>query len=417
MIFDIRNYGAVGDGKTLNTTALQAAIDDCTAKGGGRVLVSGGTYMTGTIILKQNVELHITGDSVLLGSPRCEDFPERTDVKHVTTELLPRGRNACIIFAEECENISITGMGTIDCNGTSFVKPVENYKGSWHFERIDAPTPPRVVFFTGCKNIRIEDITMVNQPAGWSYWIHDCDYVTFDKCKINASPDYPNNDGIHINSSRNVNISNCSITCGDDCIVVRANNVSLRENKICERVTVTNCNLTSYACGIRIAWLHDGTIKNCVFSNIVMTDTNTGICMQLPGGRDPKKRLLDEGREATLIENLSFSNVIMDGNYAAPVRILIADKDFVNCTAIRNIYFDNLHCRGLSLPWIAGRPRNKVQNIIFSNCSFIQVSDEELPNYKEHGPAIFDRPIDKPMLKYAENVVFNNTSFSTEQEL
>ena len=106
---------------------------------------------------------------------------------------------------------------------------------------------------------------MVNQPAGWSYWIHDCDFVTCDRLKINANVQYPNNDGIHINSSRNVTVSNCSIVCGDDCLVVRANNASLSENKVCERVVVTNCNLTSYASGIRIGWLNDGVIKNCAF--------------------------------------------------------------------------------------------------------------------------------------------------------
>ena len=95
---------------------------------------------------------------------------------------------------------------------------------------------------------------MVNQPAGWSYWIHDCDYVAFDRVKIFAEVEYPNNDGIHINSSRNVTISNCDITCGDDSIIVRANNASLAENKVCEKVCVTNCNLTSYSGGIRIGW-------------------------------------------------------------------------------------------------------------------------------------------------------------------
>lgn len=413
MIFDIRDYGAVPDGKTINTKSIQKAIDECSQNGGGRVLICGGVYMTGTVIIKQNVDLHITGDAVLLGSPNCENFPERDDVKHVNTALLPRGRNACIIFAEECENISITGKGKIDCNGTSFVKEVEEYKGGWHYTRIDAPTPPRAVFLTGCKNVKIEDITMVNQPSGWSYWIHDCDYVTCDKLKIDASVEYPNNDGIHINSSRNVTVSNCSITCGDDCIVVRANNASLPQNKVCERVTVTNCNLTSFACGIRIAWINDGTIKNCVFSNIVMTNTNTGICLQLPG-RPEGKRIADEGREPTLIENLSFDNIVMDDMYAAPIRFSISELKWVLCDAIRNIHFSNVHSRGLSLPWIVGRKENPIKNITFSNCSFIKVPDEVLPNYKDHGAASWDRPLNNPIFKFTENITFNNTSFSTE---
>ena len=308
MIYDVRNYGAVGDGKILNTAAIQKAIDDCASKNGGTVLLEDGIYMTGSIILRSNVNLHIEQNAVLLGSPNCGDYPEKQNLKHVISENLPRTRNAAMIFAEECENISITGMGKIDCNGTSFVKEKQGEWTGWQFERINAPTPPRVVFFTGCRNIKIEDITMLNQPSGWSYWIHDCDYVVFDKCKILADVRYPNNDGIHINSSRNVTVSNCDIVTGDDCIVVRANNRSLAENKVCEKVTVTNCNLTSYSGGIRIGWLNDGVIKNCTFTNLVMTDTVIGISIVLPDFQN----FPDRGREDTLIENLLFDNIVMD---------------------------------------------------------------------------------------------------------
>ena len=411
MIYNIKDFGAIGDGKTLNTNTIQKAIDECSKNGGGRVLIDDGVFLTGGIEIKSNVDLHVTAGTTLLGSPNVDDFPNRENVKHVNTEMLPRWRNSAIIFADEAKNISLTGMGTIDCNGLNFVKLKEEYKGGWRYERINAPTPPRVVFFTGCKNVKIEDITMVNQPSGWSYWIHDCDYVTFDKLKINADVQYPNNDGIHINSSRNVTVSNCMITSGDDCIVVRANNASLKEKKVCERVTVTNCSLTSYACGIRIGWVNDGTIRNCTFSNIVMTDTNTGICLQLPMTH-PRNMSADQGVEATLIENLSFSNIVMDSVYASPIRFAISEHQRVMCEAIRDIRFYGVRARGLEFPWIIGRPQNVIKNILFSDCSFEKVSDDILPNYTQHGSAVCDRPINNIMLKHTENVVFNNTSFT-----
>ncbi len=410
--FCIRAYGAVGDGVTLNTLAIQTAIDKCFEAGGGRVLIGGGKYLSGSITLRTGVDLHIEQDGVLLGSPNCEDFPEKSDVRHVETQNLPRYRNAAFIFAEESENISITGLGKIDCNGTAFVIEKEDPRG-WSYQRIDAPTPPRVVFFTGCRNIRIEDITMVNQPAGWSYWIHDCDYVTFDKCKIFADVQYPNNDGIHINSSRNVTVSNCSITCGDDCIIVRANNRSLSENKVCERVTVTNCNLTSYANGIRIGWINDGTIRNCVFSNIVMTDTNTGICIQFP--HKSMEKLLeipDRGREPTLVENLSFSNIVMDGMYCAPIRMVVGAEPTMSI-GIRNIHFDNVHSKGLAFPWLLGHPEKPIENVTMSNCSFIRVTHEDLPNYELHGSAAWDYPVNKQMFTHVKNIILNNTSFTS----
>lgn len=412
MVFNVSDYGAVSGGDRLNTEAIQAAIDDCASSGGGSVIIRDGVYMTGTIILRSNVNLHIEESGVLLGSPDCADYPEIDNVRHVDSSKLPRCRNACLIFAEEETNISITGMGRIDCNGHSFVKEKENYKGGWRYERIDAPTPPRVVFFTGCKNINIKDITMVNQPAGWSYWIHDCNFVTCDRLKINAGVQYPNNDGIHINSSRNVTVSNCSIVCGDDCIVVRANNVSLPENKVCERVVVTNCNLTSYACGIRIGWLNDGVIRNCVFSNIVMTDTNVGIGIRLPG-HEPDDKWPDEGREATLIENLSFDNIIMDEIYCTPINCIIDPSPVVMCEAIRRIHFSNIHARGLEFPRLYGREKNYISDITFSNCSFTKVEESELGDYKLHG-AFWGRPQNNKIFSFARNIVMNGTSFTAQ---
>ena len=408
MIYDVRNYGAVGDGKTLNTAAIQKAIDDCASKNGGTVLLEDGTYMTGSIVLRSNVNLHIEQNAVLLGSPNCGDYPEKQNLKHVISENLPRTRNASMIFAEECENISITGMGKIDCNGTRFVREKQGEWTGWRFERIDAPTPPRVVFFAGCRNIKIEDITMLNQPSGWSYWIHDCDYVVFDKCKILAEVRYPNNDGIHINSSRNVTVSNCDIVTGDDCIVVRANNRSLAENKVCEKVTVTNCNLTSYSGGIRIGWISDGVIKNCTFSNLVMTDTVIGISIVLPDF----SKVPDTGREDTLIENLLFNNIVMDKIYGRPIKIYIGQTDGTRCEAIRNIYFSKVVASGLEFPYLCGRKDNKIRNIYFNDCRFECLSDEELPNFRQHGAADWDRSHGVPIFDNIENIVFNNTNFS-----
>ena len=135
---------------------------------------------------------------------------------------------------------------------------------------------------------------------------------------------YPNNDGIHINSSKNVFVSNCNIVCGDDCIVIRANNYSLPENKVCDRVTVTNCTLTSYSGCIRIGWLCDGTIRNCTFSNLVMTDASCGVSVLIPDFCDP--RIPDQGRESPFIENLNFSDIVMDGVYGNPIYVEIFNK-------------------------------------------------------------------------------------------
>lgn len=416
MIFNIKDFGAVADGNTMNTKAIQKAIDTCASQGGGQVLVEGGTYMFGTIVLRSNIELHIAANATLLGSPRCEDYPERTDVKHVNSEKLPRRRNACYIYCEESENVSITGMGKIDCNGKAFVKTAEN-PTYWAYHRINAPTPPRVVFFSGCKNVKITDITMLNQPAGWSYWVHDCDYVSFDRVKILADVEYPNNDGIHINSSRNVTVSNCDITCGDDSIIIRANNASLYENKVCEKVCITNCNLTSYSGGIRIGWKNDGIIRNCTFSGIVMTDTSIGIDITLPHFLfDPEKPwTTDMGREETLIENLSFDNIIMDNVYGEPVKIQIAPQEETLIKAIRNLYFSNIHARGPRGIQLNGREQNHLDNIRFSNCTF-EVTDYSAFNNREYHGAqgVMQSHGGYPKLVYCDRVIFDNVEFQVK---
>ena len=113
MTYNIKDFGAIGDGGSLNTEAIQNAIDTCHKNGGGRVLVEGGTYLFGSITLKSGVELHIAANTMLLGSQRCEDYPEREDVFHVKSELLPRWRNACYIYAEKSENNSkLCSIGT-----------------------------------------------------------------------------------------------------------------------------------------------------------------------------------------------------------------------------------------------------------------------------------------------------------------
>lgn len=409
MIFDIRNYGAIGDGKKVSTVAIQKAIDECSCAGGGRVLVSGGTYLTGSICLKENVDLHLDTDGILLASDNCEDFPERIGLKHVETDMLPRARNASVIFAEECSNISITGNGVIDCNGSKYVEEKDDF---WMpYKRKDIPTPPRVVFFTGCKNIKICDITIQNSPAGWTYWIHDCDWVTIDGIKIFARVDYPNNDGIHINCSRNVTVSNSIITCGDDCIVVRANSASLKENKVCEKITVTNCTLTTWCNAIRIGWIKDGTIRDCAFSNLVITDSSVGVGIVLP--RRGEKRLLDEGRESTLIENITFDNIIFDRGLSAPIWIDIQDAPEVICTAVRNLYFNNMHCFSDAMPYICGRKDIQLKNIFFSNCSFekYRVSEKMHP-YGASSKMIFGNSSPHQMkIEYADNILFINTTF------
>ena len=388
----MRDFGAKGDGVTKDTAAVQRAIDACVAMGGGRVVITNGTFLVAPITLGCGVELHLARGAGLLGSRDLTDYPNRSGIRHVRTDALPRKRNCSLVFAEECDGISITGEGFIDANGANFVKPKsgDDWTG-WHFERnVDLDKSlPRVVFFTGCRNVRIEGMTLKNPPAGWSFWIHDCDDVLFDGVQVKADVRYPNNDGIHINSCRDVIVRNCDLETGDDSIVVRANNRSLRENRVCERVVVSNCVCRSWSAGIRIAWSNDGTIRNCSFSDIRMRDTSVGIALALPG--IPEWNKYDYGREATLVEDLVFEDIEMDGIYGRPILMWMSPRPDSRVEAVRRISFRNIRSTGLEKPLFMGLEGKPFDDISFTDCEFTVVGDDVLPGYRRHGAAAWDR--------------------------
>ncbi len=368
--FDIRDYGARGDGKLLNTTFIQKAIDDCSAAGGGRVVVEGGTYMTGTVLLKSGVELHIEANAVLMGSPEWSDWKDQPNAKHIDTKFCPRNRSAALIFADEATNIAITGRGTIHGNGMSFVERDPASAGRQFRRRLGLDkSPPRLVLFAGCHRVKVVDVNISYPPAGWSFWVHDCDDVVFDRVSIVVDVDFSNADGIHINCSRDVRISNCDIETGDDCIIVRANSASLKENKPCERVTVVNCNLRSYSSAVRIGWMNDGVIRDCTFSNLTVRDSVCGVGLLLPCG-GPREKMPDQGREATLVENLIFSNIVMDRIYARPVYVEISPKKATLVERVRNLKFHNIYSRGLMKPVVSAPRPGIVSDIAFTGCRF-----------------------------------------------
>ena len=428
---DVKSFGAVGDGQALDTQAIQAAINECAAHGGGRVTLTDGQFLSGRIDMKSGVELHIERDAVLLGSKNALDFPEiETDFWRV--EYAPRFNRRCFIYAEGCQDIAISGRGAIDCQGEAYMKklpPEKAARSMWPFVRLGFPenfddnasrglhpdqrrvcsfSPARVVFFIGCQNVLVEDVTMRNQPAGWSYWICDCEDVHFHRAQIKASVLYPNNDGIHINCSRNVTVSDCNITCGDDGIVVRAYSLPLYKNTVCEKVAVTNCNITSHSGGIRIAWTNDGVIRNCTFSNLNMTDTNVGVDIILPGN-PTGIRHSDEGEEPTHIENLNFSNITMDRVFHEPVSIKIDENCLCDC--IRNLYFTGIHARAAHMPSIIGRPDCHVQNIYFTNCHFDQMRREEIPD-EANGSHVPREYTLQPCFRHVDNLVMQDTVFN-----
>ena len=411
---DLKKFGASADGVTKVTKVLQKAIDKVSASGGGRVILSGGTFLSGPIELKSGVDLHIDAGAVLLASPDINDFPNRTDARHYNTDALPRKRNAAFIFADEAENIAISGRGTINCNGEHHIRkiPDDEYRGGWPFKCVHPTeqTLPRVVFFAGCKFVTVTDVTMVGQPAGWSYWVYDCDFVHFDRCKILSDMRFPNNDGIHINCSRDVTVSNCIIEAGDDAVIVRANSRSLQQNTACERVVVTNCTLKSWAYAIRLGWSNDGHIHNCIFSNLTITHSWLGIGIDFP--RPGYNN--DFGLECSLIEDIIFSNIIMDEIYECPLHMYVYPDESVKFGGVRNLWFTDVHARSLCGIEIFSPADNPYENIVFTNCSFTKVAPEEFSMSEEtlrRRDAVGEGMTRGSHIENVKGLVLNNTTF------
>lgn len=312
-VFNVRQYGATGDGTTKDTRSIQQAIDACAAAGGGRVIVPAGRYLSGTVYLKSHVELHLGAGATLVGSPNREDynpddiFPEN----HVFRRENVTGAHLIIAYCQE--NVSITGNGTIDGNSAQFFDPLPSDKvASYRFKSGNYPIvswrPGQMVFFCRCRRVSVRDAKLVDSP-NWNLFLLGCEDAQIRGLTIVNPPATQNGDGIDIDCSRNVTVSDCIIRSGDDCITIRANKRVLGEYAMpCENVTVTNCILSTPCNAIRIG-VGDGEIRRCTFNNMVVAEARTAISIV--------SWYSESSNHGTLIEQVHFADFVVDA--AVPI--------------------------------------------------------------------------------------------------
>ncbi len=276
MRYNILSYGAVADGVTLNSAAIQAAIDDCAAHGGGRVVIPTGVFKSGTIWLKSNVELHLEMGATLLGSENIHDYndddayPQNWGSKH------EKWRAKHLIIGLEIENAAITGLGVINSSGTSYFTgelghsfhPYIRRHGHCIVKDELETRPGQMIAFVESKRIHVENITLMDAPC-WSLFFNGCEFVTVKGLKVRNPRTSLNTDGIDIDCCRYVTVSDCLIDTGDDCIAIRCDGELLKHQTPCEYITITNCNFAASACAFRIG-VGVGEIQHVRISNITI---------------------------------------------------------------------------------------------------------------------------------------------------
>ena len=332
--------------------AVQCAIDRMHSSGGGRVVLRGGVYESGTIYLKSGVELRIEKDAVLRGPATPDGYDDVDDPR--IGKAPERSRKAFIVCLDG-RDVAITGEGTIDGQGVSFYD-TKVPPGARHFAKPALPRPRMVQFFK-CDGVRFEGVTFKDSP-GWTFWLRMCDDVTVNGIVVDGDMRMINNDGLHFDGCRRVRVRDSRLSTGDDCIVVRANRSHNGDSSLCEDVEVSRCVLRSACQAVRIGCPSDGNIRRVSFTDVDISGYN-GVASVHP------LRYLQRGsRGGCNIDGILFERCRIDVE-AAPVVIDV--QPGVVLGGICNFVFRDSKMRGGSEMIVRGTAESPVGGVRFEN--------------------------------------------------
>ena len=371
-VVNICDLGAKSSNTTENTAIIQKAIDDVSASGGGRVVIPPGRFVTGVLILKSNVEIHLEKYAVLAGSPRRIDYG-KSDA-------------SALLLADKANNIAITGSGVIDGQGEEVLKDLYRHlnagtiedkewktENPWHQVRPEERNRPKIINFEHCRNIQIKGITIKNALC-WVQRYNQCSDILMDSIQVESNV-YWNNDGVDFVDCKDVKLTNSFFNADDDGICLKSED----RNSRCENIYVANCVVRSSANGVKLGTGSQGGFKNITIKDIKVFDTfRSAIALECVDGG--------------VLENVDVRNIkaTNTGN-AILIRLGHRNKDSV-VSQLRNVYIGNMEVEvpktkpdiGYNMEGplkkyphnvfpssITGIPGHPVQNVVIENVNIV----------------------------------------------
>ncbi len=387
--FNVRDFGAAGDSKVDDGAAIQAAIDTCNATGGGTVYFPPGVYLSHEIRLKSFVTLHLENGATLLASPDTNDF---------TQTAFTGDYNAHLLVADNVEHIAIVGQGIIRGNGE---KDLARRAGA---SRKRPKFRVGTIMFRHCKDIAIKDITILYSET-WTATFEFCERLFIDGVTIFNNYYRTNSDGIDPVSCKDVQISNCHITAGDDCICLKT------EKRIpCENVVVTNCTLTSVATAIKFGTASHGDFRNIHISNCSIRNSTVGIGLFVKDGGTVERVTFSDISITNLDDPMLVNTELRPRIY--PIFADIEKRfDDSRIGAIRDITFRDIYIESDNGVLLQGMRESPIENMTLENITVrVNKGFDYSDRMKHHGGPI--NPKDERITVYARKPSYFTVAYT-----